>query len=209
MKDPSNSFNKVRSVVYYRCRSSLHLLPLTHGVRSGFDGRFAFFVRWLKARSCRGVSISGEAMFFSASLHGGVGEREYLAELRLGNRRRWSSDTADGVPSSTTDDCLPTQLALWWPSPLRAVVPGVCSTSRWRLLAEYEAATLFFSEPSGDVPGAGEDGCTLHSWCDGSHRGPDCRFQLLSKVFSVNSRDLFAFYYFCKVLTINVPVPLY
>jgi hypothetical protein len=76
-----------------------------------------------------------------------------------------------------TDSSQPTHLALRWPFSSPEVVAGASSTSRWRPSLEYEAVTLVKLEPSGDVPGIGEDGRVLYSYFDSGHRGPDCIFQ--------------------------------
>ena len=182
------------------------LPPPTCGGSSGFDGGLAFNVRWLKASSCCRFSNQFEAVLFSY-LRGGV-EEERHADLWCRSRRRWSSDTEARAASSAAVVCLPTQMALWRPLSSPAVVSGDSSTSRRRPFAECEAALLVSSAPSGDVPGAGDDGCSQCSWCDGGDRGPDGVFHLIRRVISVNSRDLFDARPFCKVLTANVPVPL-
>jgi hypothetical protein len=207
VKTSGNSFNKVFYLVFCCRRFSLNLPPPTRSGSLRFDGGFALKVRWLEACCCWIMNRS-EAMLFSASLHGGVGEGSRADKLWFGIRQRWSRDTDDCATSSAAKVCRPTQLALWWPSSSPVMVTGVCSTSRWRPYAEWEAAFPIFSEPSGDVPGTGEDGRALYSLCVSGDRGPDGFLQYFRRVFSVKSRDRFVCSYLCKVLTAFVPVPL-
>jgi hypothetical protein len=147
-------------------------------------------------------------MFSSVPHCGGVGKGEHADELLPRGRWRRSCDTSIRATSSAAFACLPTILAYWWPSSSPATIPGVLATSRRRPCAEFVAAVPVFSPTSGVVPVAGEDGRTLCFVHIGGDTGRDGVFQILSKVFNVNSRVLFAFSYFCWVLAVIIPVPL-
>lgn len=205
-KATTRSLNKVCLSVFYYCQYTLYLPPLARGGSSEFDGGSAFMVRWSET-SC-GISISGEATFLLVSIHGGVEQGRYAADLGLGIRRRWSCDTEERATISAAVDCQPTQTALWWPLSSPATVPGDSSTSRWRPSTEPMAEFFIFSVSSGDVPDVVEDCRPLCSWCDGGGRGSDRIFPSQFRVFFVISEDLSVFPYFHKVLAIYVPVPL-
>jgi hypothetical protein len=52
------------------------------------------------------------------------------------------------------------------------------------------------SEPSGAVPGAGDEGHYWSSLLLGCGGGPDCVFQHLRRVFSIKDRDLVIIFVF-------------
>jgi hypothetical protein len=91
-------------------------------------------------------------------------------------------------------------MAFRWPLFKQVMIPGVSSTSMRRPCEELMAALNVFSEPSGVVPGTGEDGRGSSSLLFGNSGGPNCFIQDICRVLCVKSRDHF-------VIVLFPPIP--
>lgn len=151
-----------------------------------------------KAVACSWASFAGVVLRASPSCSGGGGEKKWgsaAPEVRL----CWSRDTADSRRTiSAANVCWPTPIAIRWLT--KPVVKSGDSTSRWRPDEGLAAATCFSPEPSGVVPGAGEEGRCSRPQCSGGRDGSDCFLQIFFRVLFVIHRD-----YFVIVLSFEVP----
>jgi hypothetical protein len=203
VRSSAASLNKVWLHSFSDCNSSLYLPTLARGGSREFDGRL-FSLRWWLKAICGGKlhSTASQVPPFSSTCSGCFGRRRrmvgFLHEADLPRSR----DTKICYTHSVAIDCQPTMKANWWPLSSDRN-PDASSTSSRRPCLELAMALSVNLEPSGEVPGAEDDGHGQSSVYHIHGGGPDCFPVLLLGVYFVKVRDSLVIFMLSCVPTVN------